>query len=82
MPYVFNPLTGNFDAVRKASLTEEEIREMILQTINNIATTKYNALGNLMYVFDPVSCKYVEMAAIPVTDEDGNIVVAEPEDTP
>ncbi len=83
MPYQFNPLTGNFDLVSGSSgLSEEEVRSLILEMINNIATTNRNHLGNLMFTYDPVTCKYVEMVPIPVTDEDGRIVVADPESDP
>ena len=82
MPFRFNPMTGNFDLVGDGTgggLTEAEVRSMILEMINNIATTNRDHLGNLMFTYDPVTCKYVEMAPIPVTDENGNIVVADPE---
>ena len=81
MPYVFNPLTGNLDAVRSKvdGMTEDEVRALILAYINGIVTSDRNALGNLNFVYDPVECKYVEMQPLPVTDENGNIVVEEPE---
>lgn len=77
----YNPFTGNFDLVGDDSqgLTEDEVKVLILEMINNIATTNRNHLGNLMYAYDPITCKYVEMAPIPVTDENGNIVVADPD---
>lgn len=77
----YNPFTGNFDFVGEGSegLTEDQVKVLILEMINNIATTNRNHLGNLMYTYDPVTCKYVEMAPIPVTDENGNIVVADPD---
>lgn len=75
MPYVFNPLTGNFDAVGTKGLTENEVKSLILEYINRIATTDRNALGNLNFFYDPTACKWVEAGHQIVTDEDGNIVV-------
>ncbi len=78
MPYVFNPLTGNFDAVIRAR-TDGEIKDLILEMINKIATSDRNALGNLNFFYDPVACKWVEAGHQIVTDEDGNVVVEDDE---
>jgi len=73
---IFNVFTGNFDFV----LDEEAIKKMIcekaLEAIQGIQTGNTNELGNTYYTYDPVACKYVPLPPIPITDENGNIVVS------
>lgn len=80
MAYRFNPFTGNLSPVGEGGgggggITEEEVRILILEYLNRIATTDRNALGNLNFFYDPVACKWVEAGYQLVTDEDGNVVI-------
>lgn len=76
MPFTFNPITGNLDVVRNATgLSEAEVRALILKYINAIVTSNRNALGNLNYAYDDKICKYVEMQPLPITDENGNLIL-------
>jgi hypothetical protein len=79
MPFVFNPLTGNLDVVRK-NRTDEEIKALVLDLIGRIITTNKNVLGNTNFFYDATACKWVEAPPQLVTDEDGKIQVANPED--
>lgn len=59
--YVLNPFTGQFDAVMEVNF-------------DRIITHEYNELGNPLVMFDPVSGLYIEVGAMLVTDNEGNVV--------
>lgn len=59
--YVLNPFTGQFDAVKDTNF-------------NRIVTHQYNAAGNVLMMYDPIVSAYIEMDALIVTDDDGNVV--------
>ena len=59
--FVFNPFTGNFDAVLKFNP-------------DRIVTAELNGAGHKRYVWDSVSNSFVEDGATVVIDNDGNVV--------
>lgn len=61
MKVVLNPLTGLFDA---APIFDP----------NRIVTHEYNVSGNLLKIYDPAVGDYVELGALIVTDNEGNVV--------
>ncbi len=59
--YVLNPFTGQFDAVTEVNF-------------DRIITHQYNAAGHALMLFDPIANAYIEMDALIVTDDEGNVV--------
>jgi hypothetical protein len=72
----FNTFTGNFDYVVDEEYIKKLACEKALEAIQGIQTSNTNALGNKHFTYDPVACKWVELPPIPVTDENGNLVVS------
>ncbi len=77
MAFKFNPLSGNFDMVAADSHIERLACQKAMALIQSIPTSNTNALGNTNFVYDPVTCKWVEQDPIPVTDENGTIIVGD-----
>jgi hypothetical protein len=74
MPFIFNPISGSFDAIT-TKRTDAEIKALFATFLETITTTKTNALGNPNMFYDAVECKWVEAGPQIVFDEDGNIVI-------
>lgn len=60
--YVFNPFTGNFDAVVKFNP-------------DRIVTNTLNAAGHPRKIWDPVSSTFIDDGPDVVIDSNGNVVV-------
>ena len=77
MPFKFNPFLGNFDQVVSDAHILAIAKGGAADVIRSIPTNNTNALGNTNFYYDPVACAWVEAPLVPVTDEEGNIIVEE-----
>lgn len=59
--YIFNPITGQFDAITEVDFSD-------------IITHEKNDAGHDLVLWDDVLKKYLSLHFLPVTDNDGNVV--------
>jgi hypothetical protein len=75
MPFKFNPFLGNFDQVVSDAHILQIAKGGAAEVVRSIPTSNTNAMGNTNFYYDHVTCSWVEAGPIPVTDENGNIIV-------
>ena len=77
MPFKFNPFLGNFDQVVSDAHILTIAKGGAAEVVRSIPTSNTNDMGNTNFVYDHVTCKWVEQDPIPVTDENGTIIVGD-----